>query len=44
MTAASGDHNSLDRSLADQARLAGAAIDSVLQLEKALFAIGVHIV
>jgi len=44
MTAASGDHDSLDWSFADQARLAGASIDSVFQLEKPLFAIRTHVV
>ena len=39
-----GNHNLFDRSLADAARFAFAAINAMLDLEEALFAVGVHIV
>ena len=44
VAAAAGDHDSLDRRLADQARLAFAAVDAMLELEESFFAVGVDIV
>ncbi len=44
MAASSPDHDSLDRSLAHQARLAFPAINAVLKLEESLLAIGIHII
>jgi hypothetical protein len=44
MTAASREHHSLDRSFANQARLPLAPIHAMLQLEKAFFAIGIHVI
>src|ERR1700733_14467208 len=44
MAAASSQHHSLHRSLANQARLAFAPIDAVLQLEETLLAVGVNVV
>src|SRR5271169_3414269 len=44
VAAAAGDYDAFDRCFADQAGLAFAAVDAVLQLEKALFAIGIDIV
>src|SRR3984885_15593928 len=44
MAAASSQHHSLHRSLANQARLAFAPIHAVLQLEETLLAVGVNVV
>src|SRR5882724_5798127 len=44
MTASTGDYHPLDGRLTNEARFAFPAIDSVLQLEKALFAVRVHVV
>ena len=44
VAAASGNHDAFDRSLADEARLTFAAVDTVLQLEEAFFAIGVDVI
>src|SRR5438309_606830 len=44
MAAASGDYDSLDWSFADKAGLAFPSINSVLELKKSFFAIGVHVV
>ena len=44
VAAASGDYDAFDGSLADQAGLAFAAVDAVLQLEEAFFAVGVDII
>lgn len=42
--AAAGDENSANGSAADQTRLAGAEIDLVFQLEKALLSGSIHII
>src|SRR5579864_985859 len=44
VAAAPGDHDALDRRLADEAGLAFAAINAVLELEEACFAVGVDVV
>ena len=44
VAAASGNHDAFDRSFADEARLAFAAVDTVLQLEETFFAIGIDVV
>jgi hypothetical protein len=44
VTAAAGQHDAPDRGPADQARLAFTAINSMLELEKSLFSIGVHVI
>jgi len=44
MAAAPRDHDALDTSLADQARFALAAVNSVLQLKESFFAIGIDVV
>ena len=44
VAAASGNHDAFDGRFADEARVAFAAIDAVLQLEKAFFAVCVHII
>ena len=44
VAAAARDDHALDRSLADQARFAFAAVNPVLQLKESLFAVRVHIV
>src|SRR5580700_2263858 len=44
VAAAAGDHDAFDGRLADEAGLALAAVDTVLQLEKALCAVGIHII
>ena len=44
MAATAGDDDSLDRSLADEAGLAFAAVDAVLELEESFFAVGIHVV
>jgi len=44
VTAASRNHDAFDGSLADEAGLTFAAVDLVLQLEEACFAIGVDII
>jgi hypothetical protein len=44
VAAASGNHNAFDGLLTQQAGLAFASVDAVLQLEESLFAVGVDIV
>jgi hypothetical protein len=44
VAAASGDYDSLHRSLADQAWFAFTAIDAVLQLEKTFTTLGVDVI
>ena len=44
MAAPAGDHDSLDGCLAHQAGFRFAAVYAVLELEKAFFALGVHII
>jgi hypothetical protein len=44
VAAAAGNYDALDRSLADQAGLALAAVDTVLQLEEAFCAVGIDII
>ena len=44
MAAAARDHYSLDRSLTDEARLAFASVNPMLELEESFFAIGVHVI
>jgi hypothetical protein len=44
VAAPSGDHDALDGSLADQTGLAFAAVNAVLQLKEAFFAVGVNVV
>src|SRR5579864_1676012 len=44
MTAAPGDHDSLDGCLADQTCFRFATVDAVLELEEPFLAVGVHIV
>lgn len=44
MRSPSADHDFLDRRLAAPARLAFAAIGAMLNLEKAGFAIGIHVI
>jgi hypothetical protein len=44
VAAATRDHDSLDESLAHQAGLAFAAVNSMLQLKETLFAIGIHVI
>src|ERR1043166_5145336 len=44
MRTASGDHYALDRSLASQARLGGAHVDAMLELEESFFPVGIDIV
>ena len=44
MAAAAGDYDSFDGSFTDEARFPLAAIDAVLQLEEAYFAIGINVV
>jgi hypothetical protein len=44
MAAASGNDDSLNRRLTNQARLSFAAIDAVMQLKKTLCAIGVDVI
>jgi hypothetical protein len=44
VAAAAGDDDSLDGSFANQAGLAFAAVDAMLELEESLFAIGVDVV
>src|SRR5271170_5443510 len=44
VAAAAGDYDAFDGRLADQAGLSFAAVDAVLQLEEAFFAVGIDIV
>src|ERR1700733_284139 len=44
VAAAAGDHDAFDGCLADEAGLALAAVDTVLQLEEALCAVGIDII
>jgi len=44
VAAASRDYDPLNWSFADKAELASPSIDSVLELKKPFFAIGVHVV
>src|SRR5207302_6297366 len=44
MAAASGNDDTLDRSLADAAGLAFTAIDAMPELEKSFFSVGVHVI
>src|SRR5580693_9507799 len=44
VAAAPGNHDALDRRLADQAGLALAAVNAMLQLEKTFFAVGINVV
>ena len=44
VTAASSDHDTLDRRLTDQTGLSFTAVDAVLELEEAFFSIGVNVV
>jgi hypothetical protein len=44
VAAAAGNHDTFDGRLADQAGLAFAAVDAVLQLEETFFAVGVYII
>jgi hypothetical protein len=44
VAAASGDDDAFDGRLANQAGLALAAVDAVLQLEEPFFAVGVNVV
>ena len=44
MGAAATDHDALDGGSTDEAGLAGAQVDAVLELEEAANAVGVHIV
>ncbi len=44
VAAASGDDDTLDRSLADEAWLGFTSIDTVLELEESFFAVGINIV
>ena len=44
MTAATSNHYSLDRSLADETGLAFATVDTVLELEESFFAVGIHVI
>ena len=44
MRSPAADHDLFDRSLAGQARFAFAAISAVLDLKKACFTIGVHVI
>ena len=44
MAAASRNYDSLNRSFTDKARLAFPAIDSVLELKKTFFSIGINVV
>ena len=44
VAAAAGDHDALDRRLADQAGFGFAAVDAMLELEESFFAVGVDVV
>jgi len=44
MAAASANQDALYRSLANQARLAFASVNTVPQLEKTFFAVGIYVV
>src|SRR5208283_2970360 len=44
VAAAAGDHDAFDGRLANQTGFAFAAVDAVLQLEEAFFAVGVHVI
>jgi hypothetical protein len=44
MATASSEHDSLDWSLADQARLTLSLIHAMLQLEEPFFAVGINII
>ena len=44
MTAAAGNHNSLDGSFADETGLALAAVNTVLELKESFFAVGIHVI
>src|SRR5208282_5521604 len=44
VAAAAGDHDAFDGRFADETGLAFAAIDAVLELEEAFFAVGINIV
>jgi hypothetical protein len=44
VAAPSGDHDALNGRLADETGLAFAAVDAVLQLKEACFAVGVNVV
>ena len=44
MAAAAGDHDTLNWSLANQARFALASVDPVLQLKESFLAVGIHVV
>jgi len=44
VAAAAGDHDALNRSFANQARLTLASVDPMLKLKESFLAVGVHVV